>query len=291
MRDVVILSLDGESGCSGDGCGCAAGAPRVPVLACADALRGAGAKVDLVTACSDAEIDAAVKPVEGGDALLVISAATDGELRAVVRRMVRHAAPAPSRRPADLPAGRTMFDLPPLAVLPLAPAVPGLVTALGLARDPADVAAAVAGGRSRRLDLLRTDSGSATLHGALIGSLDRAWRGQVEVDDAILTDGREKVLACAVTNAGPSEVDGLPLAPDGQPDDGEVEVAVAVPVLRRRLLRSATVSIEVRRARGRAVSVTPRDDPIPYVDDSVAATLTHKRSWWVERGAWALYVL
>ena len=38
----------------------------------------------------------------------------------------------------------------------------------------------------------------------------------------------------------------------------------------------------MRRARGRAVAVTPRDDELPFLDDGVAGTLTRKRSWWME---------
>jgi hypothetical protein len=292
----VILSLGDGAGCATSACRCAGDAPRVPVLTCADALREQGARVDTVTACSDSELDTALKPVEAGDAILVVAAATDGEIRAVVRRLVRRYAPPPSKRPVDLAPGRTMYDLPPLAVLPMAPAVPDLVARLKVPHDPASVADAVAGGRIRRLDLLRTDSGSVTLHGALVGSVTAgaeltAWRGRVEVDDHVLTDGDEPVLACAIGNAGSSDVDGLPLVADARPDDGLVEVAVAVPQLRRRLLRQATVSVEVRRARGRAVSVQPRDEAVPFVDDGVAGTLTRKRSWWVEREAWALYVM
>jgi hypothetical protein len=296
VPEVVILSLSDSSSCTGEGCGCSAEPARVAVLACADELRARGLGVELVTACADSEIDTAVKPVEAGDAALVVAAATDAEVRAVVRRMVRHAAPPPSKRPTQMRVGRTIYDLPPMAVLPLAPAVPKIVGRLELPHEPAAVAAAVARGQTRRLDLLRTDNGSVTLHGALIGGVTATgaagtWRGRVEVDDAILTDGEEPVIACAISNVGQSDVDGLPLVLDAVADDGVVEVAVAVPVLRRRLLRTATVSFEVRRARGRAVGVTPRDDSIPFIDDGVVANLTRKRSWWVEPGAWALYVM
>jgi hypothetical protein len=318
MADVVILTLSDPADC-GDACGCgdaelsnadvlassqpgrddqhaSSQKPRVPVLACADALRAGGATVQFVTACSDAEIDAAVKPVEAGDARLIVAAATDAELRAVVRRLVRHHAPPPSKRPSDLPPDRTVFDLPPLAVLALAPGVPDLVGLLDLPRDPATVAAAVLGGRERRLDLLRNDAGSVTLGGALIGGVDASgsvapWRGRVEVDDAVLTEGDEPILACSVRNVGSSEVDGLPLVTAADATDGIIQVAVAVPVLTRRLLRGTSVRFEVRRARGRGASVTPRDAEVPNVDDGVAGTLTRKRSWWIERGAWAAYVM
>ncbi|MCI0688093.1 MAG: hypothetical protein L0Y54_12765, partial [Sporichthyaceae bacterium] len=254
-----------------------------------------GATVDLATAGNDAQIDAAVKPVVAGEVRLVVAAATDAEVRAVVRRMVRHLSPPPSRRPDDVPPNRTVFDLPPLSVLPLAPAVPGLVSALDLPMNPDDVAAATLAGRERRWDLLRNDASSVTLHGCLLGGLDHGksatFRARIEVDDTVLSDGEETVLACAVLNAGASDVDGLPLVLDAPADDGLVEVAIAVPIIRRRLIRQADVQVEVRRARGRAMSVTPRDGAIRSVDDGVIAPLSRKRSWWTEPGAWATYVM
>ena len=284
MHNVVLLTLD-------DATGCASGAPRVPVRACQDALRAGGATVELVVAGSDADIDAVLK-VE--DARLVVATATDGELRAVLRRMTRWCSPAPSKRQPDLPADRTMPDLPPVGVLPLLPAVPSIVESLGLPREPAEVAAAVLAGRTRRLDLLRQDGGSVTLHGALLGGADEAgrpvpWRARIEVDDAVLTDGADPVLACAVSNAGRSDVDGLPLVEAARADDGLVHVAIAVPVVARRLLRRPRLRFEVRRVRGRAVSVNPASE-VPFVDDGVEARLNHKRTWWVERSAWAVFV-
>jgi len=299
VPDVVILTLRDSRHGPGEGCVCGADEkgcgdddrPRVPVLECADALREERLSVDLVTARDEHEIDAALK-VEGR---LVVAAASDAELRAVVRRLVRRHAPPPSKRPAELPPNRTMFDLPPLAVLPLSPAVPDLVTRLGLPASPKDVATAVVSQKIQRYDLLRTDSGSVTLNGALIGGVAEGelvpWRGRVEVDDAVLTDGGEPVLACAVRNVGSSDVDGLPLVVDAVPDDGRVEVAVAVPLMKRRLLRQAAVSYEVRRAVGRAVSVLPHGTDVRYVDDGVSTTLSRKRSWWVEAGAWGAYVM
>jgi len=273
-----------EKGCDDD-------RPRVPVLECADAFREERLSVDLVTARDESEIDAALK----AEGRLVVAAASDAELRAVVRRLVRRNSPPPSKRPAELPPNRTVFDLPPLAVLPLAPAVPDVVKSLGLPVSPKDVAAAVLSQKIQRYDLLRTDSGSVTLNGALLGGVADgelvSWRGRVEVDDAVLTDGEETVLACAVRNMGSSDVDGLPLVVDAVPDDGRVEVAVAVPIMKRRLLREAAVSYEVRRAVGRAVSVLPRGTDVRYVDDGVNSTLNRKRSWWVEAGAWGAYVM
>ena len=299
MFDVVVLSVAEGSPCS----------PRVPVLACADALRDAGARVETVVATSDADIDEVVQRFDAGarsDGLtwpdtdsklrLVVASAAEGQLRAVVRRMVRRYAPPPSRRPTDLAEDRTVPDLPPLAVLPLYNgAATDLAAQLGLPRTPAAVAAAVLSGSVRRLDLLRNDGGSVTVDGALVGGADKhgravPWHGRVEVDDAVLSDGTDPILACAIGNgAGYAEFDGLPLLTDGDPTDGRVEVAVAVPATVRRRFRTARVRVEVRRARGRAVSVLPRDGDLPFLDDGVAGTMNRKRSWWTEAGAWAVY--
>ncbi|MBG0560458.1 diacylglycerol kinase family protein [Actinoplanes aureus] len=314
--DVVLLSLaEGSGDACGSGCGgcgsasAAACAPRTPVLACADALRAAGARAETVIAASDQEIDAVLARFDGParpDGLtwpdpdsklrLVVASATDGQLRAVVRRLVRRYAPPPSKRPADLPAVRTVPDLPPLAILPLdAGNTADLAAQMGLPRTPAEVAAAVLNGAVRRLDLLRNDGGSVTLDGALLGGSDddgRAvpWRGRVEVDNAVLTDGEEPVLACAVGNGGGyAEFDGLRLLSDGDPTDGRVEVAVAVPVVVKQRFKGTRVRIEVRRARGRAVSVLPRDGDLQFLDDGVAGSTSRKRSWWTEPGAWAVY--
>lgn len=275
MHRVVILTL-------AEGCG----APRVPVLECQDALRAKGAEIELVTAGSDGEIDDAL----GLDGRLIVAAAADGQVRAVVRRLVRRHAPAASRRPADLPSDRTVPDLPPFGLLPLAPDGPDLASRLGVPRDPAQVAAAVLGGRVRRVDLLRNDGGSLTLDGALLGGADddgRAvpFKASVNVDDAVLSNGREPLIAAVVANAaGYSAFDGLPLLVDPRPFDGVLDVAVALAVRRR-----GKVEIEVRRGRGRAVAVTPRAE-LPFLDDGVAGSLTRKRTWWMERAAWGLYV-
>ncbi|HEU4349717.1 MAG TPA: hypothetical protein VFR35_18220 [Actinoplanes sp.] len=313
MYDVILLSLAEGAGACGHSCGTCTTSdnclPRVPVLACADALRDAGARVETVMAASDADIDAVVSRFDGGpraDGLtwpssdsklrLVVATATDGQLRAVVRRFVRRYAPAPSKRPADLAGDRTVPDLPPLAILPLDPSsATDLAGQLGLPRTPGEVAKAVLGDRVRRLDLLRNDGGSVTVDGALIGGADQQgravpWRGRVEVDDAVLTDGTDPVLACVIGNAGGyADFDGLPLLTEGNPADGRVEVAVAVPVVVRKIFTRSRVRIEVRRARGRAVAVLPRDGDLPYLDDGVSGTINRKRSWWTEPGAWAVY--
>ncbi|MEV0154217.1 hypothetical protein AB0H57_10820 [Micromonospora sp. NPDC050686] len=326
MYDVVLLTLGSERDAPGGGCGsggaCCGGAdatpeercetPRVPVLACADALTARGARVEPVTARSDAEIDEVLARLDGparSDGLtwpdpdsktrLVVATASDAQLRAVVRRLVRRYAPPPSRRPADLAGDRTVPDLPPVAVLPLDPARGGphrdLAAQLGLPRDPAAVAAAVLDGTPRRLDLLRNDGGSVTLDGALIGAAGEGgrpprWRGRVEVDDVVLSHGEDPILACAIGNAGGyANLDGLPLLATADPTDGVVEVAVAVPVVARSRFGRRKLRFEVRRARGRAVAVVPRDENVPYLDDGVQGELNRKRSWWTEPAAWAVW--
>ena len=317
MYDVVILSLaENQASSCGGTCGGACStlerdpcAPRVPVLRCADALTKAGARVETITAGSDAEIDDVIARFDGPprpDGLswpdadsklrLVVASATDGQLRAVVRRLVRRYAPPPSKRPVDLAPDRTVPDLPPLAILPLDPAAADdLVAQLGLPRTPSAVAEAVLNGPVRRLDLLRNDGGSVTVDGALVGGAGadgRAlpWRGRVEVDSTVLSDGSDPIMACAIGNGGAyASFDGLRLLAEGNPTDGEVEVAVAVPRVIKQRFRGPKVQLEVRRARGRAVSVLPRDGELPFLDDGVAGSLNRKRSWWIEPGAWAVY--
>ena len=293
MVDVVQLALGEDSSCT---CHDGACGTRTPILSCRDALRAAGAEVETVVAHADAEIDAALKALP--EVRLIVASAVDGQLRAVVRRLVRRYAPAPSKREPSaqlqLPDDRTVPDLPPIGVLPLGPDTDDLASRLGLPRDPAEVAAAVLGGRARRLDLLRTDAGSVTLDGALLGGVDESgraagFRALVEVDDAVLSDGTEPVLACVVANADRyAGLGGVPLITRADCADGVLDVAVALSRTTRRLFRRPRVEIEVRRASGRAVAITPRDE-VPFVDDGVEGTLSRKRSWWMERAAWAVY--
>ena len=158
------------------------------------------------------------------------------------------------------------------------------------------VAAATLAGRERRLDLLRTDSGSVTLHAALLGGLDpeQAWRrggaGSRSTTPCSPMATRPYSLAPYERRVRPMWTD-CRWSTDADPADGRIEVAVAVPVLKRRLIRPAAVAYEVRRARGRAVSVIPRDVDIRHVDDGVVAALGRKRAWWIEAGAWGTYVM
>jgi hypothetical protein len=294
---------DTGSGAAG-GCAPSAAGPgcRAAVLACRDALASGGATVEIAEVGSDADIDERLRRLDGParpDGLrwpapsgprLVVAAAADGQVRAVLRRLVRRYAPPPSRRPADLPARRTVPDLPPIGILPLDPAgTRDLAARLRLPREPAEVAKAVLHAPGHRLDLLRTDAGSVTAHGVVVGGAV-PWSARIEVDDTVLVEPGEPVLACAIANAdGYAAVSGLPLAAGADPTDGSVLVAVAV----RRVNRSPLwgrrrVRIEVRRVRGRAVSVNPLAG-VAYLDDGVAGVLGRRRSWWIEPGAWSVF--
>jgi len=158
-----------------------------------------------------------------------------------------------------------------------------LVGTLDLPRDPEAVAKAVLAGQVRRFDLLRNDGGSVTLDGAVVGG-DEPFAARVEVDDAVLADGSEPLLTAVVANASRS----ASLTPRADPADGVLDVAVALEAPVRGRWGRRRPGIEVRRARGRAVAVVPRDE-VPLVDDGAAGTLTHKRTWWMERAAWAVY--
>lgn len=264
-------------------------ATRVPVLACTDALRK-GATVEVVPLDSDEEVDEALRRAEDSGTRVVV-AGGDGQLRAVLRRMVRSALPRAGERSADLPDDRTVPDLAPVGVLPLDPAsgptgLPDLANRLGLARSPAEVAAAVLDGGVRRIDLLRNDGGSITLHGALLGAADEhgrplGWKARIDVDEKVLSDGSEALLGCAIANAdGYAAMAGLPLVVAADPVDGVLDVGIALPDGSR---------FEVRRAHGRAVAITPHTPELPFTDDGVDGVLTRKRTWWVERSAWAVY--
>ena len=274
LVDVTVLSLvNGATSCG----------PRVPVLSCVEALEAGGGRVELAEADSDAGIDEVIT----SRSRIGVAADSDSQLRAVLRRAARRLAPVPSSRPADLPDDRTLPDLPPLAVLPLA-ATPDLVSSLDLPVAPEQVAAAVLGGRTKRTDVLRNDGGGVTVHGVRIGGGDRVWRAKIALDDQVLSAGEEDLVTCVVANAdGYGVIDGLPLC-EPDPADGKLNVAVAVPYVHRGLVKRRT-RIEVRRASGRAVAITPVGE-VPYVEDGVVGELGRKRTWWMERAAAGWYV-
>lgn len=272
---------------------------RVPVRAFADALRAHGVDVGLADADSDAEIDTVLHGITTTDGASpstvekrLVIAGSDGVVRAVVRRMVRQALAQPRHRPTDLPPNRTIGDLPAIGLLPLPADGPSLTSALSLPTTAQQLADAMLSGATQRLDLLRNDAGSVTLHGALLGGANEhgrsvPWRGTINVDDAVLTDGTDHVLACAIGNAaGYASIAGLPLLDVVDASDGQLQVGIAI-------ARQQTV--EVRRARGRAVTVhahaasDTNSAELPFTDDGVDGVLRRRKTWWVEPGAWAVF--
>ncbi|MEU6858275.1 hypothetical protein AB0B28_05290 [Glycomyces sp. NPDC046736] len=268
--NVVVLTLL-EANCANPG-------PRTQALHLADELRSLGAAVRTVEAAKPEEIDPVL---DDPDERIVLAAESDEQVNAVIARLVRRVMPAASKRPEGLPEGRTIPDLPAVAVLPLS-GVPGIVTRLGLPEKPAEVAQAVVGGAVLRTDLMRHDGGGVAVDGVRLGGGDRPWRGVVNLDDVVLADGSEQILACVVANAdGYAATDDMVLA-EPDPADGKIDVAVAVPVTVGRLRKK--LRIEVRRARGRAVAVHP-EDAVTFIQDGLVDELRRKRTWWVEPGA------
>ena len=286
----------------------------MPVLACADALTARGARVETVIARSDAEIDEVLArldaparpdgltwPDPDSKTRLVVATASDAQLRAVLRRLVRRYAPPPSRRPAELAGNRTVPDLPPIGVLPLDPARGGphrdLAAQLGLPRDPAAVAAAVLDGSVRRLDLLRNDGGSVTLDGALLGAADDAgrplhWRAGWRSTTRCSPTARTRSLACAIGNAGGyATLDDAAAAhrtgPGRRPGRGRGGRSGARPA-RRWAGRRSPPTRYVGPGAGRW-PCSPATGRCPFLDDGVEGELSRKRSWWTEPGAWAVW--
>ena len=200
-----------------------------------------------------------------------------------------------SQRPDDLPADRTLPDLPPIGMLPLDPADAG---AGHRSSDLPRVAGAtspraVLGGTARRLDLLRNDGGSVTLHGALLGGADeggravRSWPGSRSTT-SVLTDGAEPLLRCAVANADGYTDCGRSAA--GRPE----RMPPTACSTWRSPCPSGAPALGVPRpgsryaGPGAARSPSHPGEDVPFLDDGVAGTLSRKRTWWMERGAWAV---
>ncbi|MFC4334140.1 diacylglycerol kinase family protein [Salininema proteolyticum] len=257
---------------------------RTQVLHFVDAMKKRGLETELVTASEVKEVDPFV---ERTDARLVVAAESDAQLNAIVSRAVRRLAPPPSGRPEDMRRDRTVPDLPAIGVLPLAE-TPELVKELGLPKDGEALAEALADGRVLRTDLLRHDGGGVVVNGVRLGGGDKPWSGLVNLDESVLTQPGEVVLACTVAVAGTyGRSDGMELV-DADPADGRLDVAVAVPVTVGRFRKRTRV--EIRRGRGRAVAITPTESAVT-VSDGVVDKLSRKRTWWIEPQAAGWYTV
>ncbi len=262
-----------------------------------DVLSGDGA-VEVVTLSSKGDLDSALD--RRADRRLVL-AGGDGSLHVLVKRLWRRG------ELADVPIG-------------LVPLGTGndFARYLDLPLDPAEAADAVLRGRPRRLDLLCSDGGTGIVVNAVhlgkgaeaaqragtlkqrVGKLayplgaiasmfgPRGWPMHVNVDDEMLADGNSRLQMVAIGN-GSSIGGGAPLFPDADASDGSLDVLVLGPGGSRTVGTGGSAFRLMRRARGRAVTVTPAPGVEVGVNaDGEPGSLRGRRSWWVEPAAWSV---
>ncbi|MBB2914483.1 YegS/Rv2252/BmrU family lipid kinase [Streptosporangium becharense] len=193
---------------------------------------------------------------------------------------------------------------------------------LGIPLDPPQAARVVLAGRSTPLDLLLDDEGEVVVNvvhlgvgaeaseratplkpalgrlaypvGALLaGVRSPGWRLRVTVDGRPITDGR-RVLMAGIGN-GVTIGGGTPVAPRARPDDGMVDVVVALttgPLQRLsyalRLRRGTHPGLrDVVTARGR--EVLAEGEPVPVNADGELTGRTSRRRWTVVPAAWRMF--
>lgn len=258
-----------------------AGADATGVEAAREALSSAGT-VELVEVSSPAGVDETLDRLAGRR---LVVAGGDASLHLVVRRLWR----------------RGELAATPVGLLPLG-AGAGLAAHLGLPTDPATAAEITVAGRPRRLDLLRSDGGGGiALNAVRIGRTERpvgglrrllhppGWPLHVNVDDELLADGRTPVLTVVIGNG--STIGGRRMLPDADPADGALDVLVLGPSGRALAGTAGQPWRMVRSCRGRAATVSPAPGvTVPIEVDGEEATLTGRRSWWVEPAAWSVVV-
>lgn len=189
---------------------------------------------------------------------------------------------------------------------------------LGLPLVPADAARTILRNQPRRLDVLRSDGGGGVVVNAVhlgkgaeaaarAGSLKRrlgkfayplgalasvfgprGWRLHVNVDDEVLADGEHRVLMVAIGN-GSSIGGGTSLFPDADAGDGALDVLVLGPGGTGATGTGGHPFRLLRRARGRAVTVSPAPGVTVGLNaDGELSELNRRRSWWVEPAAWSV---
>jgi diacylglycerol kinase (ATP) len=268
-------------------------------LAAAVAVLTEDGAVEVTETSSRESLDAALDRL--ADRRLVL-AGGDGSLHQLVKRLWR----------------RGELANVPIGLLPMGTGN-DFARYLDLPLDPAAAARTVLSGRARWFDLIRSDGGggvvvnavhlgmgaeAAERAGAYKGRLGklayplgavaslfgpRGWRLHVNVDDTVLADGSHKLLMVAIGN-GSSIGGGAALFPRADAGDGKLDVLVLGPVGSAGAGTGGQPFRLVRRARGRAVSVTPGKGVEVGVNvDGDVGTLRGRRSWWVEQAAWSVY--
>lgn len=287
-----LLVVNANAGSTAEGAVEAAGA----------ALPGWPGRVEVATTSEPDELDAALARLDGRRLVVV---GGDGSIHAVVGAL---------RRRGELAAV-------PVGIVPLGTGN-DLARALGLPLDPAAAAAALVVGTSTRLDLAVDDAGGVVVNvahaglgasaaeaaddlkghlgalaypvGALLaGARATGWALQVEVDGRALVDEGASVLLAGVGN-GRSIGGGTPLCPDAVPDDGLLDVVVALstgPAARVAFgaaLRTGrhVERDDVRTARGRVVRIT--GEPVGHNADGEISAPVAARTYAVEPGAWSV---
>ena len=270
----------------------------------ADAARVGAAVAELAragpTEVADAEDPTALERIDGR---VLVVAGGDGSVHAVVGRL----------RDRDRLAATT------IGIVPLGTGN-DLARGLGLPLDPVEAARRVAGGTPTAADLVVADDGEVVVTAAhagvgaeaarrsarlkrflgplaypagaaLAGATTRGWRLRVEVDGAVVADGR--LLMAGVGN-GPTIGGGAPLHPDARPDDGRLDVvAVGATEPSRRLAFAAALRRgrhlergDVGYAQGAVVRIS--GEAVRHnVDGEVGAPVTD-RTYRVEPGAWTV---
>jgi YegS/Rv2252/BmrU family lipid kinase len=272
------------------------------VEAAGAALPGWPARVEVAATGDPDELGAALAG-RGRRRLVVVGG--DGSIQAVVRAL----------------RDRGELATVPVGIVPLGTGN-DLARGLGLPLDPAAAAAALVAGTPHPLDLVVDDGGGVVVNvahaglgasaaeaaddlkprlgalaypvGALLaGARESGWSLQVEVDGRRLLDEGTRVLLVGVGN-GRSIGGGTPLCPDAVPDDGLVDVVVALstgPAARVAFGAALRTGRHVDRddvvtARGREVRIT--GELVGHNADGEISAPVAARTYVVEPGAWSV---
>jgi YegS/Rv2252/BmrU family lipid kinase len=258
-----------------------------------------------VEQCADPADLAAL--IEDRDDRQVVLAGGDGSVHLLVATMHGRGELSPDEAVGLLPLG-TGNDL---------------ARALGIPLDPEAAAATLLTGRDRPLDLIVDDAGGVVVNvvhlgigaqaaeqatalkdtigkaayavgSAVAGVREGGWTLRIEVDGAVVHDGKP-VLMVAVCN-GRTIGGGAEIAPDAEPDDGQLDVVVATstgPLARLGFGVAMRTGDHVDRDdvqtfRGRQVSVS--GEAFPANADGELHDPVERRTWRVQPNAWALVV-